>query len=201
VALLLGASNSWFAVTRSALSIPAATDPLGQLVSEHIAKLRNIPSVEMVGAMLGMADELRPLLAFPAADVWAEIEARRDGGEGNEADLDLFERDPLLFVVDAHELLICFHPLAGFKEDFPRRAARLGEQDDGAFRLRGAKSLEHRRARRLDNLRGEDAGRSTRAAPPASAWRTRPGPPPGVGRKGRGRKAGVSGNPIVIRPE
>lgn len=89
VALLLGASNAWFAVTRSALSIPAAADPLGQLVAEHIAKLRTIPNLEMVGPMLAMADELRPLAAFPAVDVWAEIELRRDGGEGSEADLDL----------------------------------------------------------------------------------------------------------------
>jgi hypothetical protein len=89
VALLLGASNSWFAVTRSALSIPAAADPLGQFVAEHIAKLRLITSEELVVPMLTMADELKPLRAYPPSLVWQEIEARRDGDGGSEADLDL----------------------------------------------------------------------------------------------------------------
>jgi hypothetical protein len=96
VALLLGASNAWFAVTRSALSIPAAVDLLGQLVAEHIVKLSTIPNREMVGPMLAMADELRPLQGFPADQIWDEIEERRDGGSGSEADLDLISPEWLV---------------------------------------------------------------------------------------------------------
>lgn len=89
VALLLGASNAWFPVTRSALSIPAAADPLGQLVAEHIEKLRLITDLALVVPMLMMADELKPLRGYEPEIVWKEIEARRDGGAGSEADLDL----------------------------------------------------------------------------------------------------------------
>lgn len=89
VALLLGASNAWFPVTRSALSIPAAVDQLGQLVAEHLEKLLLIPSIDLVTPMLAMGDDLRALRAFDPALVWNEIEMRRAGGGGNESDLDL----------------------------------------------------------------------------------------------------------------
>lgn len=158
VALLLGASNSWFAVTRSALSIPAAADPLGQLVAEHIAKLRNIPNVEMVGPMLGMADELRPLLAFPAADVWAEIENRRDGGAGSEADLDLL----------GPEWQVLTHPdTAPANNDFQLKAVTAPEGFIGNFaptvlveRLREVVALTG-----FTRLDGPDSGVASDQAP------------------------------------
>lgn len=90
VALLLGASNAWFPVSRSALSIPAAADPLGQLVSDHWGKLEKIPSQDLVRPMIEMASEMRPLLDFDDGAIWNAIEMRKAGAsEGSEADLDL----------------------------------------------------------------------------------------------------------------
>jgi hypothetical protein len=40
--MLLGASNSWFAVTRSALSLPRATDELGELVEQNWTLLEQV---------------------------------------------------------------------------------------------------------------------------------------------------------------
>lgn len=89
VALLLGASNSWFAVTRSALSIPAAADPLGQLVAEHFEKLKLIPDAATVTLVLNVGDELRPLRNFGPELVWQAIEARRNGAGDGEGAQDL----------------------------------------------------------------------------------------------------------------
>jgi hypothetical protein len=41
----------------AALSIPAAADPLGQLVAEHFEKLQLITDAAMVTPMLNMGDE------------------------------------------------------------------------------------------------------------------------------------------------
>ncbi|MCH8336210.1 MAG: hypothetical protein IIC61_10025 [Proteobacteria bacterium] len=46
--ILLGASNSWFHISLSALSIPRATDKLGKLVAEHWAELKNTESVSEI---------------------------------------------------------------------------------------------------------------------------------------------------------
>jgi hypothetical protein len=79
VALLLGASNSWFPVTRSVLSIPAGSDPLTQLVAEHFAKLDLIQSPDQVSVALQFGDELAPLRGFDPQLVWVAIETRRAG--------------------------------------------------------------------------------------------------------------------------
>src|SRR5882724_7581999 len=47
-AMLQGASNSWFPVSLSALSIPTATDKLGQLVDENWEVLEKVESQEFI---------------------------------------------------------------------------------------------------------------------------------------------------------
>lgn len=89
VALLLGASNAWFPVTRSVLSIPAGADPLDQLVAEHFDALGKATSVEILEVLLAAADQLRPLRDFDLAAVWAAVETRRNGGGGGAGDVDL----------------------------------------------------------------------------------------------------------------
>ncbi len=88
VAMLLGASNAWFAVQRSALSIPAGGDRLSQLVAEHWGKLQLIPAEDTATPMLKMGG-LAELLKFPVHDVWKEIEARRADTEEAPGDVDL----------------------------------------------------------------------------------------------------------------
>ncbi|WP_026604313.1 DUF1998 domain-containing protein [Methylomonas sp. 11b] len=81
--ILLGASNSWFPIALSALSIPRATDKLGKLVEEQWAKLMNANSL----AKLGFYREeqqtyqsLIPLFAeFSDEEIWVAIEEKRAG--------------------------------------------------------------------------------------------------------------------------
>jgi hypothetical protein len=89
VALLLGASNAWWPVSRSVLSIPDGANRLSQLVAEHFGKLQNITVREQVTSMLSMADELRELTGYDPGDVWQAIEVRRNSVTQGDASLDL----------------------------------------------------------------------------------------------------------------
>jgi hypothetical protein len=134
VALLVGASNSWFAVTRSALSIPAAADPLGQLVAEHFEKLRLITSESMVVPMLNMGDELRQLRNFDPAVVWQAIEARRNAADDSEGAQDLL----------SPEWQVLTHPeSAPANDDFQLRA--VSAPDGYGGRLDGTVLVERLR--------------------------------------------------------
>jgi hypothetical protein len=88
VAMLLGASNAWFPVTRSVLSIPAGANPLEQTVAEHFGALDKADTIEKLGLLIDVADQLKPLRDYPLDDVWAVVEARRGGGN-EPADVDL----------------------------------------------------------------------------------------------------------------
>ena len=48
--ILLGASNSWFPITLNALTIPASSNRLAQLVEEHWPTLRHVANVEILKA-------------------------------------------------------------------------------------------------------------------------------------------------------
>ena len=54
-AILLGASNSWFPVTYSVLSIPGASDKIGQLVAQHWALLEKATSKQNVELLRRLA--------------------------------------------------------------------------------------------------------------------------------------------------
>lgn len=79
--LLLGASNTWFGVTRSALWFPyEAQSGVDREVDElwsDLAGLRfeDAKTLEVLIAALPALDKLK---AFPIADVWAAIERRRN---------------------------------------------------------------------------------------------------------------------------
>src|SRR5262249_884012 len=75
-AILLGASNSWFPIVLSVLSIPVASGRLEQLVEEHWAVLGKTTSKEMV-AFAQSIGQLAPLAKYTVDQVWAAVEARR----------------------------------------------------------------------------------------------------------------------------
>ncbi len=77
-AILLGASNSWFPLTMSALSIPSAADQLAQLVEEHWAVVEKATSIEVLQAFRQIG-QLRPFVTYSDTDLWNAIEARRSG--------------------------------------------------------------------------------------------------------------------------
>lgn len=89
-AMLLGASNSWFPVTASALSIPTSQDNLEQLTSELWAELDGITDRSILDYALGHNSVIRALQAFDAPDVWAAIEEHRaSAAEGTSGEVDL----------------------------------------------------------------------------------------------------------------
>ena len=86
-ALLLGASNGWFSVYRSALSIPTVTGEIEQKVAEHWDHLEDIEERGELAFILkrlmkGAGERpLRWLLRYDADDIWTVIVDRRDSGE------------------------------------------------------------------------------------------------------------------------
>lgn len=82
-AVLLGSTNSWFPITLSALAIPQAKDPLGQLIQdgwEFFDDLDSEVAVAVTVKTLKKTGVLPGIDKYPASDVWAAIEAHRNGG-------------------------------------------------------------------------------------------------------------------------
>jgi len=88
-ALLLGASNAWFAVYRSALTIPTVTGEIEQKVAEHWEDLADIEDryeFDLIVKRLnkGRGERvLRWLLHYDADDVWTTIADHRSGRPGD----------------------------------------------------------------------------------------------------------------------
>jgi hypothetical protein len=78
--ILPGASNSWFGVMISALSVPQASDKLAQLVDENWTVLEKAQSKEIVGAFRAIG-QLKDFGQYTNEDIWAAIEKKREGGD------------------------------------------------------------------------------------------------------------------------
>lgn len=76
--ILLGASNSWFAITLSALSIPTHVDKLPQLIEDNWVVLQHATGREIVTAFRAIGN-LKAFGDFSDDEVWAAIETRRGG--------------------------------------------------------------------------------------------------------------------------
>lgn len=74
--ILLGASNAWFAITLSALSIPSHFDALPQLVEDHWALLQLVTVREVIPAFRA-AGNLKAFADHSDDEVWKAIEAKR----------------------------------------------------------------------------------------------------------------------------
>jgi hypothetical protein len=83
--ILLGASNAWFPIALSALSIPRATDKLGKLVEEQWSELKDTDDVDEVRLLrkkLQRFQSLIPLFTeFGDEDIWQAIETKRIGAK------------------------------------------------------------------------------------------------------------------------
>lgn len=132
--MLLGASNSWFGISLSALSIPRHADPLPQLVEDKWVVLQLITSPEVLVAFRA-AGNMRGLEEYDDSKVWAAIQAKRSGGAKPEESGNLKEpewqvfaaADPTRNTVDFE--LTPVAPPAGFEEFFEKvvRVERLRE--------------------------------------------------------------------------
>lgn len=90
-AMLLGASNSWFPMMLSALSIPSTTDKLGQLIELNWAELEECESAREVKLKRKL---LKGLATYSEDQIWEAVEKKKSGAdeEENEQAADL--RDP-----------------------------------------------------------------------------------------------------------
>lgn len=82
-AVLLGSTNSWFPITLSALAIPQAKDPLGQLIQDGWAVFQGVTAEVMVPIVvqtLKVTGGLPGIEKHSASDIWAAIETHRNGG-------------------------------------------------------------------------------------------------------------------------
>ncbi len=88
--ILLGASNSWFPLVMSALSIPTGSeDKLALRVEEQWSALKDIPSLE-VARYVTAPSRMPALVEFTAEQIWRAIQARKQSGaEGDTEESDL----------------------------------------------------------------------------------------------------------------
>src|SRR5262249_1849517 len=96
-AILLGASNSWFPVLLSALSVPTQVDKLAQLLVQHSALFDTVESPQTV-KLPGDVGVLRPFAAYTDEQVWEALQQKRQGeGEAAEEPTDLREPEWQIF--------------------------------------------------------------------------------------------------------
>lgn len=89
--ILLGASNSWFSATLSALSIPKGSNKLGELVEKNWAMLGKLESQELLENFLPILQatgQLQDFASFPTSEIWKAIEVQKQPSE-NEQHQDL----------------------------------------------------------------------------------------------------------------
>lgn len=75
--ILLGASNAWFAITLSALSIPTRVDAMPQLVDDNWALLQLVTVREVIPAFRA-AGNLKAFGDYTDIEIWNAIQARRN---------------------------------------------------------------------------------------------------------------------------
>ncbi|HEX7735926.1 MAG TPA: DUF1998 domain-containing protein [Ktedonobacteraceae bacterium] len=76
---LLSASNTWFPLAYSLLSLPVAEDLLGQLVEKHWETLREAESKDEVVIYRKMAKLKQDFAEYSNEEIWQKIEAQRNG--------------------------------------------------------------------------------------------------------------------------
>lgn len=79
VAMLQGASNSWFPILLSALAIPQVSGELAQLVVDHWPVLGQAQSQREVELLRRVHPQLRDFAEFEDLEIWAEIEKKKSG--------------------------------------------------------------------------------------------------------------------------
>ncbi|WP_129677670.1 DUF1998 domain-containing protein [Candidatus Chloroploca sp. Khr17] len=84
-AILLGASNSWFGLTLTALSVPTAVDTLGQLIEANWLVLEKVTSKEVLQAFRAIG-QLQAFLTVGDDALWDAIVRKRSGGGGETAE-------------------------------------------------------------------------------------------------------------------
>jgi hypothetical protein len=81
--MLLGASNSWFPLTLSVLSLPENSSELEQLVKQFWSDLSEISSIEELKSMsrIFAKSDLKPLAKYPTEEIWQIILNKKDNSQ------------------------------------------------------------------------------------------------------------------------
>ncbi len=89
--ILLGASNSWFSCTLSALSIPSADNQLEELVGQNwvtIGKANSQETLQVLLSALQATGQLQDFAPYSTEEIWSIVEAKQQGiEETNHQDL------------------------------------------------------------------------------------------------------------------
>lgn len=85
-AMLLGASNGWFGITLSALSIPIVANRLTQLVKDNgnwlsLGKAVSLESLEVLLAAFQAVGKFQEFASYPVSDIWDTIQMVQRGEE------------------------------------------------------------------------------------------------------------------------
>jgi len=75
--MLQGASNSWFGITLSALSIPQASGKLRQLIEDHWTILEKVQSEQNIELLQQVTPQLRDLSEYAPAEIWQAVQAKK----------------------------------------------------------------------------------------------------------------------------
>lgn len=80
--ILLGASNSWFPITLSALSIPSQSSKLVQLIEQQwtiLGKATDLPTLKVLLQAFQAGGQLQEFAQYPVDDIWEIIEHKQQG--------------------------------------------------------------------------------------------------------------------------
>jgi hypothetical protein len=88
--MLLGASNGWFGITLSALSIPVMANRLTQLVKDNdnwlmLGKAVSLESLQVLLLALQSAGKFQEFVNYPAQEIWETIQTVQRGEEDEKA--------------------------------------------------------------------------------------------------------------------
>ena len=139
-ALLQGASNAWFPVMLSALSVPQSSNLLKQLVTDHWSDLYDLEGEADI-AKMRRRNLLRDFSGVSDAELWAAIQEKQAEGEtatGSDVD-DLKTPEWLVFIDPAHAQRTRDFRLREVRS--PRRFAKYFEKVVLAERLREVRAL------------------------------------------------------------
>ena len=95
-AVLLGATNSWFPITLSALAIPLSRDPIAQLVQDgwvYFEDLNSSAEVAITVKTLKKSGGLPGIDKHSAEAIWKVVESVKNG-ENQNIDWNRISRNP-----------------------------------------------------------------------------------------------------------
>lgn len=142
-AMLLGASNSWFPISLSSLSIPTGTNKLAQLVEAHWHILASATMLQILAAFRQIGN-LNAFVGYSDEDIWEAVEKKRvtlDKGDTDARGADLKTPEWKVFSASILKNNIDDDDFQLTPVDAPGRYARLIKRVLLVERLREVRAL------------------------------------------------------------